>query len=230
MSMHNEFDRILDYVRVHAPMASDAVIKQSLYETMVEFFRFTSAWTAAASFSTIVNVQTYEIQLPEPGQPIRLIGVFDQNNVGWRAAMPLGIVIIPTNPITVSPVEARLGTIQLVDTPTQAQTLFACFIMNVTLPADGNDLPEVPDWSLQLFSSAFINGTLGALLTQPKKPYTDAAAGQYHLRQFINRKCEARTSAMRMNTHGSQSWTFPQQWRSYGQKGGVSVGNSSHFY
>jgi len=229
MSVTSEMDRILDYCRVRAPQASQDGIAQCLYEAMLDFFQTTSAWKTAVTFSTIVNTQVYDLVPEGPGSPIRLVGVWDLNGIEWAAMMPLGITIVPSIPPAVSTHPAVPGTIQLIQPPSVSQGMIAQFVMNVALPTDGNNLPEVPDWTLPMYSQEFIEGTLARLLTQPKKPYTDMSSGALYWRQFNDGMAKVRTSVQRANTYGKQAWVYPQRYRSYGQKGGVSVGNAWMF-
>ena len=231
MSTYSELDRLLDWIRTRCPGSSDAEINKVFYEVAYQFFNDTSAWLQTVQFQTVPNVQSYPLVAFPMGQPIRLVSVYDQNNIPYAAAMPLGIVVTPnTTPPQVAQTPAEPGTVQLRDNVTTSVTLFATFVMNVVLPTDGNDCPQMPDYVLQLWGTVFQDGVLGYMFTTPGKPYKDLPAGQYSLKKFRDGIARARTTALRMQTQGTQNWWYPQEYRTYSRKGGVSVGNWNGFF
>lgn len=206
-----DFDRFMNQARIKLPGASDAGIKAELFDVMTEFFRDSSCWTEAISVPIIANTTTYSLTPAQDGQIISLAGVVDQNNIPQPAIM------------------SDFGQFTLKYTPNSNQTFVATVCKNVTLPTTRDAIPVAPDWLFQQYHVTILDGLLGKMMAQPEKSYTSAAASQYHTRRFLDGTAMARVSAMRRHTFGTQAWSFPQGFRSRGQRGGVSVGNDTRF-
>lgn len=206
-----EYNRLLDMARVALPAASDAGIKQIVYERLHEFFDITSMWAENICFTTSDCCTSYDLVASPPGQIIRLVWVLDSNNCWVVASME------------------HPATITLRDTPQAGLVFTARVTKTVALPLTRDDLPEVPDWFLPQWSPVVASGVIGTMAGQSSKPYSNPSLANVELRRYRDGVARARAATTRHNTYGSQSWTFPQGYRTRGQKGGVSVGNTGRF-
>jgi hypothetical protein len=123
----------------------------------------------------------------------------------------------------------NFGQVVLAEVPGQAATYQVTVALNVSLPTDKNGFPITSDWLLSIYSTGILDGLLGRMFSVPNKSYTNVALGQYHLKKFNGVVNQARVAALRNNAMGTQAWTYPQQFRTSGQRGGVSVGSDTAF-
>lgn len=210
---------LLDRARVELPGASDAGIKQMAYEVVKEFFDQSSSWQEDISIAVVPNTTDYKVRSigPPPGQIKRLLAVLDSNRVPQPAVM------------------RNLDTVKFVNPYSQAQTFTATVIlvpiMRSVRECVGTEdtTPAYPAGTDDVWGDVLLDGLLGKMRMQPKKPYSDPTTGVWNLRRFLNGIAAARTAARKQNTYGVQSWRFPQQFAVNGQKGGVSVGNPTTF-
>jgi len=89
------------------------------------------------------------------------------------------------------------------------------------MPTDKNDFPVIPDWILPLYGVGILDGLLGKMMSQIAKSYSNPKQGVYHLARFNGAMAQARASALRRYTFGTQAWSFPQGFRTTGQRGGM---------
>lgn len=75
-----------------------------------------------------------------------------------------------------------------------------------TLPDTSTNL--LPDISETDHFEALMNGTLGRLMQQPAKPYSDAVRATYHLRRFRSAIAEYKGLANKGNVPAGAGWTF----------------------
>lgn len=199
--------------RVECAGASDAGIKLALYDVLDSFLDFTSAWNEAIPITTVANQTDYPVTPAEtpPGRIIRLAGVVDGNTIPQPAAMPV------------------LGTVTLRDAPNASSTFTATVTKSVTLDGCDDHIPAVPDWIMQRWMPAVMHLLLAKLMLTPGKPYSNEATGAYNKRLGEAKQASARGAILRRNTYGTNAWVYPQSFRSQGQRGGVSVGNSTEF-
>jgi hypothetical protein len=212
-----EWTRLMNQARVKLTGASDAALKGELFDVCQEFYDKSSSWLESLTINVIPNVVVYDL-VPTNGQAIRIMGI---------------VQVDPTNPLT--PANLRGGTmpnfgqVVLAEVPGQAATYQVTVALNVSLPVDKNGFPITSDWLLSIYSTGILDGLLGRMYSQPNKSYSSPVTGQYHLRKFDNVINQARVAALRNNAMGTQAWTYPQQFRTSGQRGGVSVGSDTAF-
>ena len=68
---------------------------------------------------------------------------------------------------------------------------------------------KLPTLLTEMFYEAVLDGTLGRLYMQPRKPYSDREAASFHLRRFRRYTRQARDMASRGFTPGGQNWSYP---------------------
>jgi hypothetical protein len=207
--MSKECDHYLAMLmgRLHTTLegASDAEIKVQLFFTLDEFLDNSSAWIEDIGFIVIPNMLDYPLQ-PVSGLVRRLASVVDQNNVPQQG------VLIPPN------------TVHFLYPYSQTQPMTATMVKTITDPLESFP-PDFPEWILRIYWRALLDGVLGNMLAQPNQTYTDKQAAVYHLQRFRDGWARAKADTRTMNTMGAQAWAYPQTYRMFTQRGGVSTFN-----
>ena len=205
-----DWTRVMNQARVKLPGASDSGIKGELFDVFQEFFNDSSCWLEALTFNVLPNVVVYDI-VPTEGGVIRLAGVVDSHGSPQPSMMP------------------NFGQVALSRIPSVADTFTAVAVLNVDLPVDKNAFPVVPSWVLPIYSTGILDGLLGRMMGHASKSYSNATLSMFHLRKFKSAIVGARIATLRNNTFGTQAWSYPQAFRTMGQRGGVSIGNDTRF-
>lgn len=206
-----DMDFLLNQATIKVPGASSAGLKLELFDVFREFFTDTNAWMEDIPVSIVPATITYALT-PSEGAIVRLAGVVDVNMIPQPAIMP------------------TIGTLLFREPYAQAQTFTATVVKTCALPIGKTDmLTVVPDWLLPIWSVGILDGLMGKMMAQMGKSYSNQKQSNYHLARFRDAIQRARTAALRRNTIGSQAWSYPQGFRTRGQKGGISVGNTSTF-
>lgn len=213
-----DVQHLLNQARVKLTGASEGGIKGELYDTIYEFFKDSNAWIETLSIPITSGSQDYLLVPSEGGQVFRLLAVYDPNLIPIPAFMP------------------TVGTLHILYPVNTAQTYSVIVSKNIVPPTRADDdrtlkgtVPDAPDWLLHLYYSYILDGILGRMMFQPNKSYSDPTLGSYHLRRFRDGIAQARVATQRQHTVGAQAWNYPQQYRTRGQRGGVSVGNATSF-
>lgn len=195
-----DMNRLMDQARIRLPGALDGAMQMELFSAMDEFFQRSNIWYEDLEFSVtpvdgspLINPEdfTYEV-VPSAGQPIRLVGVIDEDGAPVSASMETP------------------GSILLSYSPNVAGTYKARVILSVVDPTTSEGNPQFPDWIMTKYREVFLEGLIGRMMTQIAKPYSSAAGAQYHLRNFKRGVSQARVEAQHANVYRGQSWTFPQ--------------------
>jgi hypothetical protein len=188
--------RILQNVQTHVPGAIENVIQLELYNCMDEFFKESNVWTQDINFNVLGDNTTvsYTIVATNGGTINRLIWV--KNSNGAR----------------VSNITMHVpGTIVLQNAMSTADTWTARVACTVIDPTDSQNYPTntADGWIYDRYGNVFQDGTIGRLMMQPAKPYSNQQLGIYHTRRFMNGVSLARSEAARQNLYGVQQWRFP---------------------
>lgn len=204
--------QLLNQARMSLPGASDAGLKSQLFDVLSEFFNDSSAWSEDISIIIPGDgvTRTYNV-IPNGGVIIRLAGVVDASNFPQAAIMPTP------------------GSLLFASAYTVAATFTATVIKNVAAPTGKDCLPEVPDYVLPLWRDYIREGLLGYMMLQPAKSYSNKEGGILHFKRYRMGVSMARTAALRRNTFGTQSWSYPQGFATSTQKGSVSTGSDTRF-
>ena len=211
VALTQDINHVLNQARVKLPGSSDAALKAELYDVFQEFFSDSSTWTENIQVNVLPNTQDYAMVPAEGGQIIRLAGVVDAQLLPHPANMP-DFGVLHLGRIYASPV-----------------VLTATVIKNTTFPVDKQSIPDVPDWSLSVYGVTILDGLLARMMAQPQKTYTNESLSVYHAKKFNDGIAMARVAKLRRNTIGTQSWSYPQSFRTRNQRGGVSVGANTSF-
>jgi hypothetical protein len=185
--------------------ASDIELKVQLFDTLQEFFDFSNCWREPISITVIPNTLVYPL-IPMSGRILRLLGVYDQNNVPQQACMP------------------EIGKVQFMYGYSNTQPMTAVVVKNVTDPLECYP-PYMPDWILPQYGTGILSGLLGYMMLQSGTSYSNQGQSAFHLSRFRATIAHAKAATYRANAIGSQNWAFPQSFRVGGQRGGVSTFN-----
>lgn len=208
----DDFEHLMNQVRIECTGSSDAGIKAKFFDTLMEFFTDSNSWTEQLSVTATAGVQTFALTPQEGGKIIRLVGVFDPNLVPQQAFMP------------------TFGVLSLVHAYTNTTALSVIVSKTVVRPTTRDGVPDAPDWTLSVFYSYVLDGVLGKMMAEPGKTYSNQPNSSYHLKRFRTGIQMVRVAASRNNTYGAQSWRFPRiVGISSTQRGGISTGFPTAF-
>lgn len=201
-----ELAQLITQAVIKAPGASIGGIKAELYDVLKEFLSDGATWREAIQFQATADTAAYTL-VPNEGQIIRLMGVWDDKGIPVPAVME------------------DFGTITLIHAPasTPAAKWVARVEKTITPPITKDGVPIAPAWVLGVYSITVLDGILGKMMAQPDKSYSNQTLSGYHLRRFRTGIQIARTAQNRANLKGGQSWSFPQGAVIGSQRGGVST-------
>lgn len=204
--------QLLNVAQMRLVGASVAGLKAELFDTLREMFGDSGAWMEDISLTVVPSTTPPSFQLqPSSGEIIRLVGVMDANLIPQPATMPtIGTVFFPY-PYTI------------------VQTMTVRVAKNVTDPFECKGVPTFPLIFLSVHGGVLLDGLLGRMYMHPAASYSNMGNANYHLSRFRDGIARVRQAAVRANTLGVNSWAYPQQFRTRGQRGGVSVGNAQYF-
>ena len=161
------------------------------------------------------SVQDYTIIPQQGGLILRLVGVYDNNQITYPAFLqdvgPSGATLFPG------------GNLHLVWPQQNTIPVAVPVIKTIILPNTQHDIPDAPDWLFPKWGLKILDGLLGKMMTQQNKSYSDQTTGTYHLKRFRDGIQVARVATMRSNLYGGQAWRYPSSWRQSSQRGTVST-------
>lgn len=192
----------MDDARVHLPGALDEAIKHSLFAALDEFFRFSEVWQEEISVAVNTSDTLYDVE-PEEVPSAKFVRLIEVKN---------------RDDLTVYAEFREIGVLDFVDRRTVAETMTARFVNTVGDPVTGStspnpEMPVFPDWILARYREGFLSGTLGKMMLQPAKVYSNQTLATYHLRRFENTKSQGKIDSKTRNISGAQAWRFPRGWR-----------------
>ena len=223
MIQDRDFERVMNQARVQLTGVSDAGLKGTLFDVLDEFLDVSNAWVEWLQLSIATSTQMYQIQPQHGGMINRLITALDSNQVVLPAAITFGE----------SPASFVGQPYQYVNPPGVIFSLTfpqnTSYVANIlvskkiVLPNSKDEVPDGPSWLIPKYGRYITEGLIGSMMTQPGKSYTSPTGAQFHLRKFRDGMAMAKTETMRANIFGAQSWSYPRQFRTNSQRGGVST-------
>lgn len=219
----NDFDRFINQMRTKLAGSSDAGVKAELFEVLDEFCDDTSAWQEQLALNVIagsisVPNTVYDLVPQQGGTIIRLMAVFDPNQIPVPAFLPTGATNV-----------SEVGQLNLVNPVNTNQTLTVFVAKTVLLPTNKDEIPDFDQTLFRRYIRTIMDGTLGRMMGHQNKTYSNAGGSTYHLQRFKDGCSMARVQVQRQNTFGAQAWAYPQTWRTRGQRGGVSTADPTRF-
>lgn len=196
-------NRLLDDVRIRAPGAIDSTIYAEVLTAADALLRKSGAWKQEFEFDVTPSTSspltspddfTYKLNPPAGSMCVRLIGVVNANGTPTKATMPV------TNYI------------QLAGSPNGEETYRALLVLTVSDPVTRAGEPVFPDWIVQKYRDALMDGILAGLMGQQAKPYTNISLAAFHKSSFKSKCAAARIDVDRGNVQGGQAWRFPQSF------------------
>ncbi len=206
-ALQADVDHLIDQATVKLSGASSAGIKAELFDVLHEFFASTDAWQETIPVTVPAATTDVSVIPSEGGKVIRLQYVIDANMLPQEAFL------------------IGFDTIHLRN-PYSAQTsLSARVIKTVIFPTDKHSIPDIPEWLLQVYPRAILDGVLGTMMNQQQKSYTNLKLGMYHLQRFRDAMATAAAQVRYSQTAGAQAWRFPNNFHISSQRGSVSTIN-----
>jgi hypothetical protein len=211
------YARLFNEIKANAPAAVDAVIYQELWRVIEDFLNQTNIWVEEIPFEVNPSSKEYQVTPVGKGCIDRLLMVFDPANAAYdKRWTQQGIRFAPPNRIL------------LMYAPSTATTWMAACAKNV----DDKDIPPgdtfpaqlpvfEPDatWIIDKYRDAFRYGTLGYLMMQPAKPYSNLKLGSFNWQNYVAERGRARTDVLHANVYGGQRWMYPQGYATTARKG-----------
>lgn len=201
----------MNNARVRLTGATDDAMQRELFMVMDEFFKETNAWMEDIPI-TIPGQDPvgtiYQIAPQEPANITQLMWVYTPSESTLRGS-----------PIAAS--MSVMGEMVLRNQPSSDQPLIVTVALTVQDPVDRDGLVVFPQWVMQRYGDAILDGLLGRMMTQPNKPWTNNQMSVYHLRKWNAKRAQTRVEIQRNNVYRAQAWAFP------GFVGGSQKGRSS---
>ena len=209
MMDERDVERLLNLARTELVGASDAGIKGQLYDVCREFFKDSNSWYEHIKLPIIAGQRHYRITPAEGGMILRLATIWDSNRIVLPAILP-----------HLDPPSAEL---ELVYPQNVNMTARVVITKQIVEPTTKDMLPDAPRWLLPVYHETILDGTLGRMMGQSSKSYSNDTLSVYHLRRFRDGIMPARVASERANLYGGQAWRFPNAFRTNSQRGGVST-------
>jgi hypothetical protein len=201
--------KLIGRAAVFLPGVSSKQLRVQLFDVLDEFFNQSCSWRESIDLVVIPETLDYPIT-PTSGRIVRLDEVTDQHNTPQQAVMP------------------EIGVVHFLYPFSQIQTMTADVIKTVTDPFNCSP-PNVPEWLLPSYGLGILYGIVGHTMLHPGMSYSNPQMGNFYLQKFSDLTTQAYVSTNKMNKIGAQTWSFPQQFRVRGQRGGVSTFNVHPF-
>jgi hypothetical protein len=123
-----DYQRLINQAVVELPGATDAGIRQALFEVFHTFFTETNSWQETITVAVLAGVTEYNLVIAEGGEFVRLLSLVDTNDIGQPAVTDM------------------VGVLTLRDTPNTAATFTATIAKTIGVPVDREGKPEIPEW------------------------------------------------------------------------------------
>jgi len=195
-------DTLLPLIRPDVPQCPDFTIESYIVRTVRDFCEQTRIWREWLNEPVDPGLETYPleasaeivaVELVQTGQgvPVRPLSYTlpgqEEDNMDAMAGVQ-GFTFDPPN------------VLHLQGTPTQRMELFA----DVSLRPALTDT-QAPQWILEKYEDAIVNGTLYRLMTRREKPWSDPKLAGLHMQDFRRGVSTARAQRFRKHTNTSLS-------------------------
>lgn len=240
MSNMDVMDRLTSTLRIRVPGIPEQALNLELFNTIDEFFRQTSAWRWASSVPLDPGLQQYPIFPPAGSDLVQVMGVefrgsrvnpistdSDGSTVATQRGRITGVATPPDYDTMFEPnVTASPGgvfqyaiffpsyiTIDIPPSEDAAQyplnLLLALTLNYQCLEDDPNEWP-LEEWMFSTFHETWVDGTLGRLMSQISKPYSNPVMAKYHMQRFRKFLGRAKQTAARGYVYDKPVWQFPR--------------------
>lgn len=208
------FQRILDSARARLPGAMTGSIQQELYNVIKEFCERTNVWQEAIPFTTHPNDHSYRITASSPAALItRLLWIEGTRHGSHETTFTPGIMYNGSLEMT-----GVSSTILHLPHGTGAGDVWRAHVaLTITDPSGPTGLPQIPDWIIDKYYDAILNGVVANMMMQGAKPYSNLQGAQFHGRKFRDGMTKARAETAHRYQRGGQAWAFPRAFRTRSQ-------------
>ena len=186
-------DRLMNDLQVHLPGATVNAIRLELWNMLDDFCREGLAWRETIDVPLTAGVSEYAIT-PAGTDIVRVYSVD-------HATLDL----TGTN--------HEFGTLAFYNTPTASDALNSAYVVAALAPAitQGADVESlVPEDMWSKHHRTFLKGTLGLMMAQPAKPYSNPQLAAFHWKGYLSDRAVARRGADTREVAGAQLWRFPR--------------------
>ena len=232
-------DRLIATLRMRIPGVTEQALNLELFNTIDEFFRQTNAWRWASSVPLDAGMQTYPIFPPSGSDMVQVMGVeFRGSPVnpipvdGGGASVSMGGRLVGTTAppewdVTFEPnVVASPGgifqyaiyypTYITLDIPPSSDAALYPLNLLLALTLNYQCLEDPPnewpleEWMYSTFHEAWSDGTMGRMLSQISKPWSNVQVGAYHMKRFRKFCGRAKQTSDRGYVYNAPNWRFPR--------------------
>ena len=182
------FNQIMDYLRLNLPGALDTTIELEISNMLDEFFTKTNAWVERVKFNTRAGKKEYAVS-PGNGITVRLMRVATGEDTNVPASMP------------------TIDTLLLREDPGATLPYYAYF---ATKQKAGEGLDQIPEWVYNNYRMAIQYGTIGRMMAQPAKPYSNEKLAIFNMREYSSQAAQIRADVAQQHLYRGQVWRYPQ--------------------
>lgn len=196
----------LDSLRSALSGADDSAIQLSLGNAVREFCTQSGAFIDELGPTSFTTSTTYNIRTQTSGDVMWVHSVIDADT---RLPYPLLLAGQRyTHNLTTPAVYVHSpGLLEFTSLPDTSG-----FYTTASLIPRKLDVPEdvkLPDEFASAYFEAIYDGTMGRMMSQHKKPWSNAVLAQYHLRRFRNGMNQARDVTRRRFANAEDKTVFP---------------------
>jgi hypothetical protein len=205
--------RLFQRIKAELPAAPDPLIRQEVYQLMIDFTQDTNIWLETVPIPVVPNVTSYSFTLDQ-GFPNRLMIVYDaatqppyrwaDSNITMRVPGTIDLFRPPTVAANWNAVIAKVCNTDQMDTET---------------PPQPTGYPEIDPWIVDQYTDVVVTGTLAYMQRMPAKPWRDVQAAATNEAFYKSQKSQARVNNMRLNVFDGQIWRYPQGFSTITRKG-----------
>lgn len=186
-------DRLMENLRVRLPGSKDTVIKLELFNVIDEACRTAGMWIEPIPIALAVGQDLYDIT-PAGTSVVEVIEVahptLDVTDITYDAGQIVLSTVPAADDVDSSPLYV---TAQLAPSNTETD-------ITQWLPVDL--------WTTQ--HELLLDGTLGRMMSQIAKPYSNPVFATFHGRRFRNAMAMARNGTATGSVAYSRTWSFPR--------------------
>ena len=189
------YDFLMDNLKSKIPGAIEPMIEAELANMLDEFCRRSLTWREEAEVDLVAGIKVYEVAPPIGETFVHMIAA-EHPQANLRGSFfEFGQFNLYYQP---EAADVAAGPVTL--------TMAMTFDMN----ARGDLRNAIPEDMWEEYHQTFMDGTLGRMMAQAAKPYSNAQLAVYHTRAFNRDVAQARHRANTHNIPGAQLWRYPK--------------------
>src|SRR5215218_8233139 len=186
-------DRLMNDLQVQLPGATVNAIRLGLWNMLDDFCREGLAWRETIDVPLTAGDGEYTIT-PTGTDIVRAYSI-DHETLDLTGA------------------NYEFGVLTFYNIPTTADALYPAYVVAALAPAitQGADVENlVPQDMWSKHHRTFLKGTLGLMMAQPAKPYSNPQLAAFHWKGYLSDRAVARRGADTSEVRGAQLWRFPR--------------------